>query len=57
MKVYVLAPDYGYEGLGEPKGAYATRDLAEVAKKGKDGYTYYEIFELEVEGAIMGDAQ
>jgi len=33
MKVWVVMADYGYEGYGEPAGAYSSRELAEAAVK------------------------
>lgn len=27
--IYIISPDYGYEGLGNPIGAFDTRDAAE----------------------------
>ena len=48
MKIYVLLPDYGYEGYGEPEIAYRTRAEAE-AKAATD--KNLAIIEIELEEA------
>lgn len=51
MNIYVIAWDYAYDGYSEPKRAFATREAAEEAIKGKEHRDPTpEIFELEVEG-------
>lgn len=46
MKVFIVVPDWGYEGYGEPVGAYSTKRKAENAKKKFDGEC--EIVELVI---------
>ncbi len=50
MKVWIIVPDYGYEGYGEPEGAFSSRELAEAAVKAIDlAAAPREIFEFEID--------
>lgn len=50
-KVYVVMPDYGYEGFGDPEGCFADETSAEeFAAKQTDFYKNERVvFELEVQ--------
>ncbi len=53
MEIYVIERDYSFEGYAAPEAAYATREAAEEAIKGKKTGAFDEIpeiFELEVQG-------
>jgi hypothetical protein len=51
MKVWIVLPDYSYEGWGRPEGAFLTKAGAEgaVAEWNKIHSAPLEIFELDAE--------
>lgn len=51
MKVWIVMPDYEYDGWGEPRSAHSSRELADaaVADLIVRGFGPSEIFELEID--------
>ena len=53
MKVWLVLPDYGYEGYGEPIAVFSCKEAAEKrAAAYQEKYRYFgcaEIFELELD--------
>jgi len=53
MKVYIVLPDYDYEGYGEPIAAFTSKEAAEKCaadEKAKSRFCgFTEIFELELD--------
>lgn len=50
MKIFIVIPDYDYDGYGEPEAAYSNRESAEEAvKKNAKGSAPREIIELELD--------
>ena len=53
MKVWVLVPDFDYEGYGKPEFVFSSRELADAKLHDllKTSSCPFEIFEFEVDAA------
>ena len=58
MKVYIVLPNYTYEGYGAPEGCFADRGHAEQCAELQRGFYHSErdVIELEIETVPRSEA-
>lgn len=53
MKVYIVVPDYGYDGYGTPEVVLKTMEAAEkYVEKNVSRFKQYEIVEMDLEEGV-----
>lgn len=50
MKVWVIAPDYGHDGYGEPWAAFTTKEAADASH---DKNSHCELFEVDLDPPLQ----